>query len=244
MDFDLALKIHFDELNPREKEVAKTLYNSHENLADLGIVNLAKKTLTSKSAILRLSKKLGFSGFIEMKQSLANKYVVEDKKSGVHSIRSWHQDVHTLLDYLESVDFEPILEGLNSAERIFIYPTGSTQQHYASVFYQYILLKGHNVFLLMGQSSLDNALSLMTKNDLFLVVDYKGNTEHDKEALKLITLKEVPILSITEFGHNFMSDHANYSLFYDAPRINEYDVSLLQLGMLLDYLIVLINNVK
>ncbi|GAJ26516.1 transcriptional regulator [Liquorilactobacillus sucicola DSM 21376 = JCM 15457] len=240
MNFDLALKLHFDELTDMERDIANYLYQNAVVIENFGIVALAKKTLSSKSTILRLSKKLGFSGFVEMKKSLLMKKTASIPLQ--NTLKKWQSDMELFSAYLQDVDFDPIVNAMRSANRIYIYPTGSTQQAYAQIFYQYMLLNKQPVFILYGQSSLDNAVSMITAADVLLVVDYEGETEHDKDPLRLIALKKTTIISITALGTNFVKEQAKYSLFYEAPRINNYDVSLVQLGIILDYLVRLLNN--
>ena len=49
-----------------EKELIEYFVNNVSEALELGVRGVAKKKYTSTSTIMRLSKKLGYSGFIEM----------------------------------------------------------------------------------------------------------------------------------------------------------------------------------
>ncbi|MDI6554179.1 MurR/RpiR family transcriptional regulator, partial [Leuconostoc falkenbergense] len=72
MNFSLSLKQHYDDLTDSEREVVSYLYDHMSEVKKMGIIEVAKKTLVSKSTVLRLSQKLGYSGFSEMKKYLTN----------------------------------------------------------------------------------------------------------------------------------------------------------------------------
>ncbi|HFI0646584.1 TPA: MurR/RpiR family transcriptional regulator [Streptococcus suis] len=53
-----------------DRQIVKYMLNNKEALRDLSITDLADATYTSKSTVLRLVKKLGFSGYSEFKYNL------------------------------------------------------------------------------------------------------------------------------------------------------------------------------
>lgn len=72
MDLTVLINKHYEEINENERYISKYILQNINLVKDISIVDLAEKTLTSKSSILRFTKKLGFSGFSEFKYSLRN----------------------------------------------------------------------------------------------------------------------------------------------------------------------------
>lgn len=60
-------------LTPVEETILKYLIENTENSVTENIRDIAKKNYTSPSTIIRLSKKLGYSGFVELTYALKNK---------------------------------------------------------------------------------------------------------------------------------------------------------------------------
>lgn len=60
-------------LTPVEENIITYLIENIDDCMNKGIRTIAKDTFTSPSTIIRLSKKLGYSGFVELTYSLKNK---------------------------------------------------------------------------------------------------------------------------------------------------------------------------
>lgn len=63
-------------LSPVEESIVKYLIENIDSCINKGIRSIAKDNFTSPSTIIRLSKKLGYSGFVELMYSLKNKLSV------------------------------------------------------------------------------------------------------------------------------------------------------------------------
>ena len=72
MELEGIINEHFNELNENEKAIIEYIIKNKANCQEMTIIELAKETLTSKSSILRLTQKLGFSGYSEFKYSIRN----------------------------------------------------------------------------------------------------------------------------------------------------------------------------
>mgnify|MGYP001770350456 CR=1 FL=1 len=70
MELEGIINEHFNELNENEKAIIEYIIKNKANCQEMTIIELAKETLTSKSSILRLTQKLGFSGYSEFKYSI------------------------------------------------------------------------------------------------------------------------------------------------------------------------------
>ena len=59
-------------LNPSDKKILNYLLNNAAECSELSLAKLAKKLYVSESAIFRLCKKVGLSGYSELKYELAD----------------------------------------------------------------------------------------------------------------------------------------------------------------------------
>lgn len=238
MDFSLSLKQHYDDLTYSERDVVSYLYNNISESHKMGIMDVAAATLVSKSTVFRLSQKLGYSGFSEMKKSLQT-LDVQQQNTSRHAnwIEELRDEEDNFLRYLETVNFDVLTTIVNQSRKIYLYATGTTQQSYLQIFYSQLLLLNLPVNLIFGQSSLEAVLPVIHSNDVIIVVSYGGETDHIKKPLRLIAASGAVIISITSFGKNFLVKHAQYSLFYEGTTLNNYDVSMIQLAQILDFFV-------
>lgn len=75
-------------LTKLEEEILTYLINNIDDCMNQGIREIAKKNFTSPSTIIRLSKKLGYSGFVELIYSIRNKIPSTDTDDTFASIDS------------------------------------------------------------------------------------------------------------------------------------------------------------
>lgn len=57
-------------LSPNERIVADYLLNYEGNILQLTALDISHKTFTSSSTTIRLAKKLGFNGWISLRESI------------------------------------------------------------------------------------------------------------------------------------------------------------------------------
>ena len=83
LNFEQLVGLHFDHLSESEKDLARYIIAHQEDIAELTLIELGQKVLMSKSTVLRFAKKLGFSGYSEMKyfiqSSLAAQVIPSDQ---------------------------------------------------------------------------------------------------------------------------------------------------------------------
>ena len=72
VDLQELVNAHQNRLSDTEREILAFMLNNEQFVADSTISALAHKTFTSTSSIIRLTKKLGFSGFAELKFFVKN----------------------------------------------------------------------------------------------------------------------------------------------------------------------------
>ncbi|MDO4680238.1 MAG: MurR/RpiR family transcriptional regulator [Aerococcus sp.] len=239
MNFEQHLRLHYDELSEMEKDMARYLHQYPEQVVDMTIVELGETLLSSKSSILRLAKRLGFHGFSEMKyvikESLNQQtFTPEDLVSHLK------EEIHQTFQYSEQTNFQPILDQLKRAQTVIIYATGFTQTNYSQDFSNDLFLSGRPNYLLSGETNFAMIAETLTARDFVIVTSLTGETPGIRETLKLLEINQVPLLSVTQFGKNYLSDHANYHLYYEITPLPSHIIhgatSMIALNVILTIL--------
>lgn len=218
MSFEDNVKMHFDELSENDKEIVRYLQQNMADAINSSIVDLGEATLSSKSTVLRLAKKLGFRGFSDLKFQLEQDYKA-DKIIPTDLEQQLHHDIDKTFEYSHQVNFQPLIEAIHDASNVYIYPTGFSQKNFAREFSNDLLIAGKKNYLLDGTTNFDRITRKLNQNDFVIVVSLSGNTPSIKNAIKMLNFRKVPFCSITEFSRNYLSEHANYQLFYEASVI-------------------------
>ena len=111
-----------------EESIITYILNNIDTCMDEGIRGIAKKTYTSSSTIMRLSKKLGYNGFVELVYSLKLKVSTQDNSDIINVIEnrqifSTNYD-NAIDDFIDCIDKGNILvsaEGFSELVSKYIY---------------------------------------------------------------------------------------------------------------------------
>lgn len=218
MNFDQHVKLVYDTLTDSEKETISYIRSNKATVVEMSISDLASNVLSSKSTILRLAKKLGFRGYTDLKYSLREDMI---KASLVPSnlLGNLQVDIQKTFEYAQQVNFEPLIGAIRSADTVIIYATGYTQENYARELSKELMIVGKDNYILSGKANFELVSARLSKNDLVIVISLSGNGGDIRDVIVDLLLNKVPICSITDFGKNFLEEHARYKLFYQTSSL-------------------------
>lgn len=210
--------------------VGAYMLEQRTNLQNLSLQQIADATYTSRSTLVRIAKKLGYSGWNE----LARKYVDEcryyeshfanispnhpfekgDSPSAIVD-KVGHVMVESILDTMDMLDADELARAaamLARAERIAMLCI-SPNSILAELFQRKMLQIGVYIELIQQSEQAFHALSL-GKKDCVIMISYSGNNASRAPMRYLPSLKEhgVPIIAITSAGENLLRSQADYVL--------------------------------
>ena len=204
-----------------EKKSALTRYSLQE---------IADATYTSKAAVVRFAKALGFSGWKEFlkafweEQSYQEQHYTDIDANYPFDADSSRQDiinqlcslqVESLLDTADLLDGAPLAECaelLLRSRRIAMFGLNPNLT-LAELFQRKMLSIGRQVELpSMGDSGL--LAHSMTAEDCAVIISYSGNSIHHGPLSVLPALEErgVPVIALTSVGDNLLRQRADYTL--------------------------------
>ena len=204
-----------------EKKSALTRYSLQE---------IADATYTSKAAVVRFAKALGFSGWKEFlkafweEQSYQEQHYTDIDANYPFDADSSRQDiinqlcslqVESLLDTADLLDGAPLAECaelLLRSRRIAMFGLNPNLT-LAELFQRKMLSIGRQVELpSMGDSGL--LAHSLTAEDCAVIISYSGNSIHHGPLSVLTVLEErrVPVIALTSVGDNLLRQRADYTL--------------------------------
>ncbi|MGF2145366.1 MurR/RpiR family transcriptional regulator [Vagococcus fluvialis] len=233
---------HANKLSELDNTVIQFIMEHPNEVIDLSILELADKVHISKSSILRLTKKLGFSGYSEFKYFLRQEQkelLVSEAEEIIFDKQL--DDIKRTLKYLKAVDLLPINEVLDESKTIYCYSTGFSQKKPLEEFSKLMLSLEKRVLILPNKTELDMAMPMISSDDCVIITSYSGETDNIKENLTTLTIRKIPTLTITTPGNNYFSRHSDFHLnYYCTPftigRKNIEITSQVTLNCLIDYL--------
>lgn len=182
--------------------------NSHV-IPEMTLQQLAQETFSSKSNVLRLIKKLDFSGFTDFKYYL----LAQANQTG-----SQH-DFGDILVRLEALDFDFISQEfaqlLEMANNIYLFATGQDQQIQAKNLANYLLKAGIISTFVPLNAYADLTTSIIKgiqPTDLLIVFSSQGNNEILKATFANFSKEDYSLVSFTTFKEGWLQSKADLAI--------------------------------
>ena len=194
-------------LTDLELSILDYIVENIEEIQDVGVRDIANATFTSPSSVIRLSKKMGFTGYTDMYYSLLP--IVKKSKVDTYDAGSGILD----FDFSEILaDFsEEKIENFNrhilnkSDKYIFIYATGFSNI-IAEYIYKKLLVLGRKVIVSSGSDSIGIFENNLEDISAMLVVSKSGETEQVYNKLTKAVEADIFTISFTQDSQNRMAE--------------------------------------
>lgn len=236
----LNIKMLYNEMGKAEKQIADWIENNPGKIISLSIVELAEQCKCSEATIVRFSKRLGLSGYQELKISLAQ----EGGKTHVSTNITKEDNAYEIYEKVCNdiyLSLEKTKKSLNcslmneaakkicNAKKIVIFGLGNSASVAIDVSHKF-LRAGLNAVAYTDNHMQVIAASHLTKNDLAIGISHSGSSKDIVEALKIakehgastitITNKgKSPILKYTDIVLSTSSDETEYNILALNSRI-------------------------
>ncbi len=220
-----------------EIRIADFILINQEDVPNMYIQELAENTYTSHSAIIRLSQKLGFSGYRNFKVAL-----IHEIQSNKHTIG--HVDpnfpflptdssiniakkmadltIETIRKTMGKLDKEQLnkaVEMIRNAKRIYLFGNGDSQIRARSFQNKFIKINKHLIIADEYGETAWNTLS-MDKFDCAIIISYAGNSASYMKLLKYLAAMKIPSIMLTGNSESTVSKLCNLTI--EVPH-DEYD---------------------
>lgn len=185
-----------------------------ERVANMTIIDFSRQCNMSKSSILRMSKKLGFSGYSEFKYYLKESSVKKACLSDVFDLSA--NDIKRTVQLFDNQDKQPLYSLIDKADTIYAYGTGWGQQNALQELSRYLLSMNKRVYVIPSLKELQVASKNMSPDDLLIIVSLSGDIDEVISDLKKISHYGISILSITSFKNNHLAEISTYQLYFQS----------------------------
>lgn len=220
----LEQKIKSINLTKNEQIIADYIIEHKYQLKNLSTRDIALATYTSSAGVIRLAKKLSYSGFNELKEDYLSEldYINQHFKeidanfpfTANQSIMDIAEIMSTLMqetarDTLHLIKHDPLMKAtriLQQSSTIYFYATSGN-----FLLAQNFKLKMNRIGKKVEVDDLDTPYSslLITPNDCAIIISYSGQTPSLIRIDKNLKNKKIPVIVITSIGENTLSESAD-----------------------------------
>jgi RpiR family transcriptional regulator, carbohydrate utilization regulator len=226
------IRIHgtYASLRAAEQRVADFILKHPEELIHLTVTELADKTQTSESTVVRLCQKIGYKGYQEFKIMLARDLVgpaetVYEEIAATDDIPALKQKVFAAnaqalkdtMEVLQNDALERAVLALAQARRAEIYGIGGSAPLAMDAYHKFMRL-GINVVYLNDGDLMAMSSSLMGSGDVVLGISHTGGSRDVCDAMENAQAVGATTICITHRATSPITKVADIKLFTAAKE--------------------------
>lgn len=213
-------------LKPAERNVASYILNHLEEVIHMPIAVLAEKAKTSEATIIRMCRALNFSGFKDLKLSIAKASTIKVQQN--HSFEL--EKDSTILQMIQTIEkhnieaiqrtlmindereLVKIIHQINNARKITFIGIGASAI-VAQDFEQKLKRINKNCETISDSHSQLIAATHSTSEDVIFAISYSGETKEIINALTIAKENNATIITMTQNKRNTLQSFADYTLY-------------------------------
>ncbi|UOR11505.1 MurR/RpiR family transcriptional regulator [Halobacillus amylolyticus] len=218
---DRAHKYEY-KLNDTDDQVVDYILENKSTVVSMSIQSLAKTLYTVPNTITRLSKKLGYDGFSQLKNSL--KEEVQEQESNHDT--SIQYNMKRTLELLDHDRLAEIAKKIHQANHIYVFGVGDTVP-FCEILSTHLKIGGKTAEFFLHRHDAVYAINHANKQDVLFLISMSGETKQIVEMVDLAKSRGVTIISLTHFTRNTLQAKADYKFFFYSPKrmLENYNTS-------------------
>lgn len=217
MRIEELLNLYYERFTDNEKYVCHYLSNHYGECVRKTVEEFAADCNVSKTLLVRFAKKMGLSGYSELKARI--KIELQEKDGDVDGLLQTMTDsYHKMMEDFMHKDLSGLFWKIYSAERVFVYGSGSSQARVASEMKR-IFLPVKEVMDLYGHDLLYALKKIATPRDLVIIISLSGESDVVVELAKSMRTNQVPTVSITGLRSNTLASLCEENLYINSVRL-------------------------
>lgn len=209
-------------LSQSEMNVLQYIESHGQDVITMSIQELANNTYTSTATILRLCKKIHFSGYSELKftikqtLSLASsptKFMIQHE----NITQMVFNDLYNTSQIINPQALENMIHLIQSKKRIHFFGEGLTGDA-LQYFGNYLMALGRkSVFFHQTPKMINHAVSKMSEQDILILASASGNSASALRSAQIAHSNLASVVAISGFNHNALAKIAdiNFQFFVE-----------------------------
>ncbi len=216
-------------LNDTDDLIIEYIQKHRDEIGSISIRMIADELFMSPNSIMRTCKKLGYSGFSELKFSIQNEDNPREMKSaGGIVLDKMPQNIIKTIDVLDEDVLRSIIDTMVSAKKILITGIGDSV-YFCELLGRYLRCLDKRVDYFAQIHDMEYTAKFYGEEDLVFVISASGNVQRLVKLVENIKKREskTPVYCITHYGENAQSKVCDKQLCFWGERkvIDGYNVT-------------------
>lgn len=221
MKFEDRVLIYEDRLSDTDDQIIEFIKANKEDIIHLSIQKLADKLFIAPNTILRLSRKLNYEGFSELKLYLKQESFIRTTK---------HSEIaNNIVKTYEIMDMDTIdkvVKKMIDSNNVLFYGVGDSLP-FCEMMFNNLKCVGSKAEFFIHRHDMIYSAEKVSLKDLVFTISISGETKQVIEAVTIAKDTGASIVSLTHLCENPLAKLACLNLYCWAPKqkLNNYDVT-------------------
>ncbi len=215
--------------NDTDDSIIEYIKNHRTDIAHISVHKIASELFISPNSIIRTAKKLGYSGFSELKFSIQN----EDNPEEINTVSNkvldkLPQSVAKSIDVFDDECIDKLVCKLVSSNKVLIAGTGDSV-YFCEYFGRYLRCLNKKTEYFAQIHDIEYFSNFYETDDLVIIISVSGATERLVKLAKNLKAKnpKLDVICITHYGENPLSEICDTQVCFWGDRrvVNGYNVT-------------------
>lgn len=227
----LRLRECRDSISPTERSIADYLLDHPESAMECGVHELAERTFSSASTIIRMCRRIGFDGYKDFRRSVTYEAALrrhsEEEEQKEISFSDSMEDVIEKITYkniisledtrnlLDARGLEQCVDMICRCRNVLLFGLGASLLAARDLYLKFLRLNKACVINEDWHAQLLTARNA-TGEDVGLVFSYSGETEEVLTCMQALKENRTPVIAITRFSASPVAELADHNIYIAA----------------------------
>ena len=224
----LQIKLLYEKMGNSEKRIADWIIENTNEILPLSITELAEKSHSSEATIVRFSRRLGYSGYQDLKISIAQESKktlinenISENDSCIDIFEKVCNDIYLSLEktkkILDNKHLEAACDKMIAADKIVVFGLGNSAS-VAGDFVHKLMRIGLNATAYSDNHMQAIAAVHLKPNDVAIGISHSGSSRDIVEAMRLSKESGASTVVITSKGKSPVLKHSDIVLSTDSDE--------------------------
>lgn len=228
MKFEERVLEHEFQLNDTDDDIVDYIRGHRQDIMKLSIQKIADDLYIAPNAVMRLSKKLEYSGFSELKFSIQNESQPKDSGMTI-SAQLLGQLPSNIVKTLDTIDVNILKKtaGMMKRARCCIFAGVGDSTYFCEMLGKNLRCLDCSVQFYQQIHDMFYAVRHGGKEDMLIVISARGENNRLIDLAREAKETGMPVVSITHFYENRLADEADVNLYFwgEDREVQGYNVT-------------------
>ncbi|MDQ0412291.1 MurR/RpiR family transcriptional regulator [Mesobacillus stamsii] len=209
MQFFESVKLNRNRLSQNEEDLLTFIFEHKHELNSLTVRKISEANYTVPNSVIRLCKKLGFSGFTEFKDAYRHAL---SQQSTIMNMTSLDEQIIKTKQLINEDILQKVIDKIESADQILFFAVGLSRFAAESLHHR-LRIVGKMSHTFVDPHIMKHSAKLVGPNDLTFTISVSGSTDTPLHATTIARAAGATTVSITGFSNNPLSKLTDYQFY-------------------------------